>query len=378
MDSVKLIRALASLCGGGSTFTTDDQVEKLKQKIGESEHYLFILLDGFGNYLLERNPKLSFFKEKRVQVLRSVFPSTTAAALSSLATAQYPSTHGAVGWWTHLSEHNLTSVYLPFMERKSGKTLHEFGIKPEEMYYEPSFYSTLKRRTKCYVPRYYVNSEFSRYSRAETLGQGYEKFDEALKSIEDFAFNGEGPSFQYFYFPEIDGTEHGEGTDSPSVVALCEDVCAQIKTFSERHQGKIRIVITADHGLIDIPEDNNFLIDDEHPLMDFLKVPPASETRIPMFFLKDLSQSDKFVEIFNEYFDQQFVLISKENAIQKELFGPKASWHPVALARVGDYIALPKGPWTLQYRGENYPPLILKAVHGALSPEETQVPLIVI
>lgn len=376
MDSVKLIRALASLCGGGSTFKVDDQVENLKKKIGEHEHYLFILLDGFGNYFLERNPNLSFLKEKRVQVLRSVFPSTTASALSSLGTAQYPSKHGAIGWWTHLTEYDLTSVYLPFRDRVNFKPLHEKQIKPEEMYYEPSFYSTLTRRSKCYVPKYYVNSEFSRYSRADTLGQGYEKFDEAMKYAEEFAFNGEGPSFQYFYFPQIDGLEHEHGTQHPDVIALCEEVCAKIKEFSERHAGKIRIVISADHGLIDIPDDNNLLMNDEFPLMSFLKVPPACETRVPMFFLKDLNDSQKFVECFNEFFDEQFVLISKEDAKKKQILGDE--WDERAWKRVGDFIALPKGPWTLQYHGESIKALILKGVHGALSPEETQVPLIII
>lgn len=374
MDSVKLVRALASLCGGN--VVVDEQVKKLKEKIGEHEHYLFILLDGFGNYFLERNPKLSFFKEKRVQVLHSVFPSTTASALSSLGTAQYPSKHGAIGWWTHLTEHNLTSVYLPFRDRKNFKPLGESQVKSEDMYYEPSFYSTLTRRTKCYVPKYYVNSEFSRYSRAETLGQGYEKFDEAMNSIEEFALNGDGPSFQYFYFPQIDSLEHEHGTHHPDVIALCEEVCTKIKEFSERHKGKIRIVISADHGLIDIPEDNNFLMDAEFPLMAFLKVPPACETRVPMFFLKDLNESEKFIECFNEYFDEQFVLISKVDAKNKGIFGDE--WDERAWRRVGDFIALPKGPWTLQYHDETYKPLILKSVHGALSPEETQVPLILI
>lgn len=368
------MRALASLCG--AKVALDEEIISLKEKIGIHDHYLFILLDGFGNNLLEKTDS-TFFKKKKAQILKSVFPSTTASALTSITTLHYPTYHGAIGWWTYLAEFEKSSVYLPFIDRETGKKLQEFAISPEEVFYDPCFLSTLTTRVKSYLPKTYFDSPYSRYSRGNTLAEGYEKIEETFSMIEDFAFKEVGPSYQYLYFPLIDSLEHEFGTDSIQVRECVEKTLKLIEEFSKKNLGKIRFVITADHGLIDIPEDNNFVIDDDHPLLPLLKVPPACETRVPMFFLKDQFQSEQFANIFNEYFDEQFTLISKDEAKSRELFGSDP-WHPVSEKRIGDFLALPKGPWTLQYRGKNYSPVILKAVHGAFSPEETEVPLLLI
>mmetsp|Transcript_28906 Transcript_28906/g.42643 ORF Transcript_28906/g.42643 Transcript_28906/m.42643 type:complete len:524 (-) Transcript_28906:664-2235(-) len=63
-------------------------------------HIILILCDGMGTSILEKHlPKTSFVRRfNKANVLRAVFPSTTPAALTTLATAEWPGQHGVPGW----------------------------------------------------------------------------------------------------------------------------------------------------------------------------------------------------------------------------------------------------------------------------------------
>ena len=65
-------------------------------------HIVLILCDGMGNSILNRHlaeEEGSFFRgNNQPSRLRAVFPSTTTAALTSLATASWPGRHGMPGW----------------------------------------------------------------------------------------------------------------------------------------------------------------------------------------------------------------------------------------------------------------------------------------
>jgi predicted AlkP superfamily pyrophosphatase or phosphodiesterase len=64
------------------------------------QHIVFILCDGMGNSILRNTlHQQSFFnRNNQQQRLRAVFPSTTPAALTTLATATWPGRHGMPGW----------------------------------------------------------------------------------------------------------------------------------------------------------------------------------------------------------------------------------------------------------------------------------------
>lgn len=67
---------------------------------GNKRHILLILCDGMGNSILQTTlDEQSFLnRNNQQQRLRAVFPSTTPAALTTLATASWPGIHGMPGW----------------------------------------------------------------------------------------------------------------------------------------------------------------------------------------------------------------------------------------------------------------------------------------
>ena len=115
---VDLSAAIALCCGAINVKESNDsynQRSELAAAIGgcptdsdgktiyPRKHIVLILCDGMGSSCLEHafdgNKEASFLIENNQRTrLRAVFPSTTPAALTSLATASWPGRHGMPGW----------------------------------------------------------------------------------------------------------------------------------------------------------------------------------------------------------------------------------------------------------------------------------------
>ena len=67
---------------------------QLIELIGESDHLVFVLLDGLGMNIIRRLPAESFIARHFKLELLATCPSTTACALTTVATADYPGRHG--------------------------------------------------------------------------------------------------------------------------------------------------------------------------------------------------------------------------------------------------------------------------------------------
>ena len=107
-----LAGALAACCGAAphhdDAINSNHQQEELVRRIGGTtprqrrRHIILILCDGMGRNILDRHlPDKTCFLHAHQQDdvdLRAVFPSTTPAALTTLATAQWPGQHGVPGW----------------------------------------------------------------------------------------------------------------------------------------------------------------------------------------------------------------------------------------------------------------------------------------
>jgi len=145
--SVHLFQAIAGVCGY-NRFAANWHVEKLQGAIGNYQHYVLILVDGMGISLRDLIPGGGWFCSAQEIELSSVYPSTTAVALTSLATGLWPSQHGVTGWHTRLPERGVTVLPLRATERESGKPLKELGIPFREVVQPDSIipgYSCRKR-----------------------------------------------------------------------------------------------------------------------------------------------------------------------------------------------------------------------------------------
>jgi hypothetical protein len=372
-DLVDLSRAISSLAGVPG-LRLSPAARRLRAAIGPAEHLVLVLIDGFGVEQLGRTPPGGFLRRGAALRISSVFPSTTAAALTSLATGRHPAEHGVLAWWLRLPEHDLTATILPFVERFGGRELRALGVRPEEIFTVPSLTARMRRRALAVLPKGLVGSVYSTYSTGGTPQAGYRDLDEAFALAERHVSVGRGPSFTYLYLPQADGLAHEEGCSAPGVLELLAAYDRLLARLVGRAGRGVRIAVTGDHGQVDVPPERTLMLDEGSPLAECLVCPPSGERTVPFLHVRP-GRGREFAGLFRREFGRHFALLSVAQALRLGLFRPARPDRRV-LARLGDFLALAGRPSTLNWRPRRGRFETHVGVHAGLSPEEMTMPVV--
>ncbi len=346
-------------------------------RLKTSEHYVMILIDGLGSNLREYFPPDGFFETYYHRELHSVFPSTTAAALTSFVTGQWPGRHGLVGWHTHLPEHGLTATVLPFVDRMTNTPLSEKGIRMEEVVLEPTIMPELEREVCTVLPSALKDGSYSQWAHGGTKMIGYRNLSGGFQSVAANIARSTGPSLTYFYISDLDTAQHDGGTNGTKVKRIIKNLDALLlKLTKELEERGARIVVTADHGLVDVPEESQYRLDANDRMLDFLECPPSGEAVMPIFHVKP-GQERRFAEHFESSFGDRIELISFSDVEALGLFGPDGIASRTK-DRLGTFLGISRVPLAFLYDppGKRSKPMV--AFHGGLLPEAMRVPLFIV
>ncbi|MFR1836576.1 MAG: phosphodiesterase, partial [Turicibacter sanguinis] len=103
---------------------------------------------------------------------------------------------------------------------------------------------------------------------------------------------------------------------------------------------------------------------------------PSIEKRAVSFFIKP-EMKQAFEERFNRLFGEEFILLSKQEVLNQQLFGQGLS-HRKTTDFLGDYLACATGKKVLGYLAMTTKRFDFGATHAGLTKEEMMVPLIII
>ena len=374
-NTVDLARAVAHI--GGAPLADDDYAAAaLADRIGRDRPLLFVLVDGLGDLFVDRlNESTTLGRAERID-LRSVFPSTTAAALTAIVTGEWPATHAVPTWFTHLHSREITATILPFVERDSETALQRFGIKPAEAFPCPSRLAAIPGPLRTYHPRAISNSEFTSYGRGAWPTDPYDHLRDAVASVvERMAEQGEA-GVHYLYLPMLDAASHRVGPEGSDTGRALRAVDRAIGTIVEALDGRARIAISADHGAIGVEPSGMSLMQPDDPILDELHTPPHGEPRVPMFCVRE-GRADAFAGAFRERWGADWALLSRADAEDLALFGP-GRLSDLAAERIGGYLAISAGNEVIVYGEPGNGQLALKGFHAGLRPEEMSIPLLLL
>ena len=378
--TVDLARALARI--GGLPLGPDDRAAAgLVERIGADRPLLFVLVDGLGDVFLDHvcdderhgcGP--SFFARAERIPLRSVFPSTTAAALSAIATGEWPSRHAVPSWFTHLHRRDVTATILPFIDRASERRLQRFGVGPREAFPCPSRLAAMPGPLRTYHPAAIADSEFTSWGRGNWPTDAYQHLRSAVDGVGRRLIDEAEGGVHYLYLPMLDSASHRRGPEHPEALAALHAIDAALARLRERLDGRARIAVSADHGALRVDEADKDVILHDDPLLDDLHLPPHGEPRVPMFCTR-AGAGEAFAAKFRERWGERWALLSRGEAEQLELFGPGRISEEAA-ERIGDYIALGPGRDVLLYGDRGSGISSLRGYHAGLRPEEMEIPLL--
>jgi len=303
--------------------------------------------------------------------LQSVHPSGTPAALTSLATGCWPAEHGVIGWFTYLADTGVTATILPFIERFGGQPLEELGVTSERAFPKPSLMPRFVHEPAAFMPRFIAGSTYSRYVTGDVVTHPYDTPALATLDVIRRIEGAAGPTYSYIYVPFVDQAQHAQGVYSDAARSALIDAEAALSRLADRLPSGARIVVSADHGQVDVPDEAMHHLGDADPLLDVVVVPPSGCPRTPMFHVRDGRRS-AFERLFRERCGERFALLTAQEADELRLFGP-GELSVTARARIGDYIAIAGGAGVLRYR----PDSPMRGFHGGLLRDEVRIPLIV-
>ncbi len=369
MDSV--VAARGGAAGGAGLRNVD------VSDWSEARSIVLLVLDGVGMAQLDMLPADSFLRRHCAATLTSVFPSTTAAAITTFMTARSPAAHGLTGWHVRFDEAGLDGrvlAILPVKPRDGGRLSVDPPSVLASVCRAPSLFASLPARSCVISPVDIVGSPFNRHHGSGAECVGYAGLRGMLDAISGALNQSEPPAYVYAYWPDFDHCAHMHGCRSDAALdqlrlvdqALCEWV-------RNRPPDGSLLLVTADHGFIDGPAQR--LIEIEHcpEIADCLAAPLSGERRAVFCHLKPGRTRD--FERAMRALDHACVVWSSADLVTAGRFGPGVA-HPRLLARIGDFTLEMKDDWTLRdtLPGERRHRLV--GVHGGTSRDEMIVPLV--
>lgn len=326
------------------------------------KHIAIMLLDGMGSYIVRNNlDDNSFLKTHKICDLNAVYPPTTACAVPALCSGIEPLQTGWVGWSNYFEEINKFVVMFRNTEYFSGELVDidiEKDILPYKKFYQ-DFDTNVFELGPSFTP-----------SNCQTFEEVCERYLKEIKTKDK--------SFCYMYWGEPDTTMHINGAYSKEAKKVLSDMDETLKKMEGNLPKDTLVVITADHGHIDVKP---IYLANFTDILSLLERLPSNEGRCAFFNVKSFKKK-KFEKLFNEYFSDYFTLIKKKDFIEEGYLGNNISEENYKLKSfIGDYVAIAKKNYYFNFDPitscEAQDEMIFKSHHAGITANEMVIPFIV-
>jgi len=183
----------------------------------------------------------------------------------------------------------------------------------------------------------------------------------------------DGPALVYGYHPELDHAGHVAGIASKEWSEAAVEVDRLITRLAEDVPADTAILVTADHGQFDVPDDRRFDIDVARELRHGVDV-VAGEPRVRYLHTAPGAVNDVLATWRGVLGDAAWIG-TRDEAVATGLYGPVAPGH---LDRIGDVVVICREDYIVVASASEASEARLAAYHGGLTAPEMEIPLIVI
>lgn len=331
-----------------------------------ARHYVVLLVDGLGSELLAAHaddaPFLSGLLDGSVPATAGV-PSTTATSLTSLGTGTPPGSHGVLGYTTRIP--GTTSVLNALRWSKD--------VDPTVWQAHPTAFSRLAAagvHTSVVNKREFEGSGLTVASCRGAEFVGVDRPGERLVAVRDASRRV--PSLTYSYDGDLDWTGHRYGVASEQWRAQLAVTDLHAERLRESLPDDVRLVVVADHGMVDVgPEDRTDL--DLVPDLQEGLVLVAGEARFRHLYCR-AGAVDDVVSAWRAVLGERALVLPRDDAIARGWFGEVL---PELEARVGEVVVAGRGSHAV-LSSANFPlEARLVGMHGSLTPVEMRIPVLV-
>jgi hypothetical protein len=368
---VNLMSSILAATGGRPHYAEIEGLERL----ANARHIVLLVIDGLGARLLESSASGQVMRRYMHRSISSVFPPTTASAITTYLTGLAPRQHGLTGWFMYFKELGTVVTVLPFVTRLGGIPLRDVGVSAPMLLGHVPIFDRMRIASFSVAPQQIAHSEFNRSHTGAAELKPYASLNELFTTIEHIAQHTKGRSFTYAYWPELDRLCHANGVASQAVGRHLAEIDGRFEELLDRLSGTdTAVLLTADHGFVDISPERIVRVADHPELRDSLRVPLCGEPRAAYCYVSQ-GRTRGFLDYVESELTECTTCIESAALIEQGYFGPGVN-HPQLRDRVGDFALLMHEGYAIQdiLPGEKRSELI--GMHGGLSAEELHVPLV--
>lgn len=298
------------------------------------------------------------------------FPTTTAANIATLTTGEHPGVHGLVGYTV------LDSAHDRVVNQLSG---WDDYLDPATWQRSPTVF---ERATEFGIPSFVVAQDRYRdsgFTHAVLRGAHYSagksiahRFVAARKILDSH-----DQGIVYVYIPELDQSAHAHGWQSDHWTNLLESIDAEVGYFAAALKRGEGLIVTADHGIVDIPARSHVLFGEERSLVDGVRFVAGEPRCLQLHFEPDADSTHRaqLLDRWKQVEGARAVVLSRAEAIEQGWFGPvvDAEVRP----RIGDIVvAARKAVAYYDVRADSQVGRNMIGQHGSVSSDEMLIPLL--
>jgi len=327
--------------------------------LADSDRYVVVLVDGLGWDITIRAlmdaPYIASVIGDAPKIQAST-PTTTSSSLTSLWTGLSSGTHGIVGFSFEMDGH----ITVPLLAKDPIPTAQSIMNRMSDAGVDVTWV----------IPGEHIGSGLTRMgtSTARMVGVDTGDHDRRAAEISNAAHRG-SRSVVFVYEPRLDEAGHAHGVASEQ----WREALIQIDTFVEQLRNEcdddVRLLITGDHGMVDVAKADRIDIDATPDLKADLRL-IGGEARFRHLY----THSPKAVaKRWKDRLGDQALVMTRDEAVDSGIFGMV---DPRYLSRIGDVVVTPRagGAYlTAAFPGEYH----LVGMHGGLTSAERYVPVLI-
>jgi predicted AlkP superfamily pyrophosphatase or phosphodiesterase len=351
-----------------------DGMPRTGLELAPADRVCLFLVDGLGWELIRRHPDEAPFLTSLLPTslngtgrpLTAGFPATTATSLASVGTGLAPGRHGLAGYMTR--------------DPDTGALMNQLRWTP---WTAPAVWqphpTVFRLADAAGVATCQVSSpDFERtpltqvaLSGGSFLGRltGEERMDLAADRMA-----AAGRALVYTYYSEVDGMGHRHGVDSDAWRGQLMLVDRLAQRLAERLPPRSALYVTADHGMIDIPfdEESRIDVDEDWELRAGVAL-LGGEGRARHVYAVPGAAAD-VLAVWREVLGDRMWVASRAEAVAAGWFGPDVE--PRVLGRIGDVVAVAHDDIAVVATRSEPGESRMTGLHGSMVPVEQHVPLL--
>jgi hypothetical protein len=378
-DSGRLADLLPSVLASMGVDPSTDTVAAGSRRLIElprRRHVVVMLVDGLGESMLRRRGGHAPFLRSwhtdtaRTRILHTGYPSTTVTSMATLGTGVLAGRHGLVG----------LEVRDPARDVLCSQLSWDPQVDPRVWQPVPTQFERAQEDGIDVIrigPRMFDGSGLTdavqrggRFIAGHTL---QDRVDATVRSLveHDLRRQDDG-ALVYLYWGDLDKKGHLFGCDSWEWGDELAQIDAAIRQLVARLGPDTLILVTADHGMVDVPADQVTDLADEPVLADGIRM-VGGEPRALHLYCEPRAAA-RVLGRWRDWFGDRIEVLDRDGAVEAGWFGPV---DPHVLPRIGDVVTSARGSAAVvDSRTARPEALRLIGMHGARTEEEMLVPLL--